>query len=411
MEPTARPVLDDAVFALTADRVFDGYGFHDHAAVLIDHGRVRAIVPVADVPADRPCMAMASGILLAPGFVDLQVNGGGGILLNDDPTPQAMRAIATAHRAFGTTACLPTFITDSRQKAQAAIAAASVVAGTDGIVGLHLEGPFISPARPGIHPLSWIVGATFDDLKWLGALSAAGRSLVTLAPECVPPGFVRALTEAGIRVAAGHSEASAAIMQRAIAEGLSGVTHLHNAMPPMTAREPGIVGTALSDARLVAGLIIDAIHVDPAVVRATFAAKGAEGIALVTDAMPTVGASQKEFQLLGRTIRLAGGKLTSETGTLAGAHLDMASAVRTAVTRAGIRLDDALRSASLTPARFLGLQDELGTLKAGARADVVALTADVEVAGTWIGGRSDAHAADSARPLSPRGKGTRGARG
>lgn len=381
MEPTE--------FALTADRVFDGDRWHDHAAVIVEDGLVRGISAIADMPRDRHSVAMPPGTLLAPGFVDLQVNGGGGILLNDDPTPRAMREIARAHRQFGTTACLPTFITDSKEKARAAIAAACAAAGTDGIVGLHLEGPFISPARAGIHPPQWIVAASLSDLEWLGALSAAGTSVVTLAPECVPAGFVRHLTNAGIRVAAGHSEAGAASMQQAMAEGLSGVIHLHNAMPPMMAREPGIVGTALSDPRLVAGLIVDAIHVDPMVVRATFAAKGADGIALVTDAMPTVGSSKNEFQLLGRTIRLSEGKLTSEAGTLAGAHLDMATAVRTAVTRAGVALDDALHSASLTPARFLGLQEQFGNLKAGARADIVALTADLRVAGTWVGGARD----------------------
>jgi N-acetylglucosamine-6-phosphate deacetylase len=384
------PTPKDAVFALTADRVFDGYCWHDHAAVMVEHGLVRGISAAADIPDDRHRLAMPPGTLLAPGFVDLQVNGGGGVLLNDDPTPQAMRAIARAHRRFGTTACLPTFITDTGEKTRAAIAAARAAAGTDGILGLHLEGPFISPARPGIHPPQFIVEASMNDLEWFGAPASSGTSLVTLAPERVPAGFVRKLTDAGVRVAAGHSEAGAAVMQQAMAEGLSGVTHLHNAMPPMTAREPGIVGTALSDPRLVAGLIVDAIHVDPAVVRATFAAKGADGIALVTDAMPTVGTSQGEFQLLGRTIRLSDGKLTSAEGTLAGAHLDMATAVRTAVTRVGVALDDALRSASLTPARFLGLQEQHGHLKAGARADIVALSGDLYVARTWVGGRVNA---------------------
>lgn len=404
MEPTAVPASKN--FALAADRVFDGYGWHANAAVIIEQGLVRAIASTVGVPDDCPCLAMPEGTLLAPGFIDLQVNGGGGVLLNDDPTPQAMRTIAHAHRRFGTTACLPTFITDAREKALAAIAAARSSAGTNGIFGLHLEGPFISPARAGIHPPEWITAATMNDLEWLGALASAGTSIVTLAPECVPTGFVRRLTDAGIRVAAGHSEASATIMQQAMAEGLRGVTHLHNAMPPMLAREPGIVGTALSDPRLVAGLIVDAIHVDPSVVRATFAAKGADGIALVTDAMPTVGTSKREFQLLGRTIRLSDGKLTSQAGTLAGAHLDMATAVRTAVTRAGLTLDDALRSASLTPARFLGVQEKFGHLKAGARADIVALTNDLRVAGTWIGGHGEAESpgAGGRVPTSEAGK-------
>jgi N-acetylglucosamine-6-phosphate deacetylase len=399
MEPASHPPKrKDAAFALSADRVFDGFRWHDHAAVLIEHGKVRGIAPIADLPDDWPNRSMAAATILAPGFIDLQVNGGGGILLNDEPTVEGMQAIARAHRRFGTTGCLPTLITDTAAKAKAAIAAAQMTAGAGGgaIVGLHLEGPFISPARPGIHPPDRIASATQADLGWLSELAAAGASLVTLAPECVPAGFVRALARAGIRVAAGHSEASAAIMSEAIADGLTGVTHLHNAMPPMMAREPGIVGLALSDCRLTAGIIVDGIHVDPAVVRASFAAKGAEGIALVTDAMPTVGTSARAFQLLGRRIELRDQKLTSEAGTLAGAHLDMVSAVRNAVTLVGLPIEDALRSASLTPARFLGIEAQRGVLTAGARADIVALTPTLEVLDTWIAGEADEGAGNQA---------------
>jgi N-acetylglucosamine-6-phosphate deacetylase len=162
-------------------------------------------------------------------------------------------------------------------------------------------------------------------------------------------------------------------------------------MPPLSAREPGIVGAALAERRLTAGLIVDGIHVDPVSVRAAFAAKGPDRIALVSDAMPTVGASLKRFDLVGRTIKLADGRLTTEEGTLAGAHLDMASAVRNAVRLAQIPLEDALRAASLTPARFLGLDRERGVLVPGTRADLVALTQELAVVATWIdGGSNDA---------------------
>jgi N-acetylglucosamine-6-phosphate deacetylase len=220
-------------------------------------------------------------------------------------------------------------------------------------------------------------------------LAGAGRSLVTLAPECVPAGFVRTLASAGVRVSIGHSEAPAAVVMQAVADGATGVTHLFNAMPPLSAREPGIIGAALAERRLTAGLIVDGIHVDPVSVRAAFAAKGLDRIALVTDAMPTVGTSLDRFELMGRTITLADGRLTTESGTLAGAHLDMATAVRNAVALAQLRLEDALRAAALTPARFLGLEHERGALVAGARADLVALTDDVRVVATWLGGESD----------------------
>jgi N-acetylglucosamine-6-phosphate deacetylase len=387
MEP-ASALASPARHAISAERVFDGASWHDHAAILIEAGRIRGIVTLGDIPQGWSHRSMPAGSMLAPGFIDLQVNGGGGVLFNDAPTPESMAAIARAHRRYGTTACLPTLITDAVVNAKAAIAAAAMVAGRDGILGLHLEGPFINPARPGIHPPERIIAANMDDLDWLTEAATAGTSLVTLAPECVPSNFVGALCRAGVRVAVGHSEASAAIMARAIDEGLSGVTHLHNAMPPMQARQPGIVGTALSDRRLTAGLIVDGVHVDPAIVRATFAAKGADHVALVTDAMPTVGAACDSFQLLGRRIALRNGRLTSTDGTLAGAHLDMASAVRIAVTVAGIALDDALRAASRTPARFLGLEDQRGTFKAGSRADIVALSPTLDVLQTWVGGEA-----------------------
>ena len=375
--------------AVLADRVFDGHGWQTEAAVLIRDGRIAGLGTWGEVPADWPQTRLPAGAVLAPGFIDLQVNGGGGVLLNDQPTADGMRVIARAHRRFGTTACLPTLITDTREKMRTAIAAARFVAGRDGILGLHLEGPFISPKRPGIHRPDRIAQPGAGDLEELCELGGAGRSLVTLAPECVPAGFVRTLASSGARISIGHSEASAAVVTQAVADGATGVTHLFNAMPPLSAREPGIVGAALAERRLTAGLIVDGIHVDPVSVRTAFMAKGADRIALVTDAMPTVGTSLDRFELMGRTIKLADGRLTSEEGTLAGAHLDMASAVRNAVRLAQLPLEDALRAASLTPARFLGLDNERGALVSGARADLVALDQELRVIATWVDGSGD----------------------
>jgi N-acetylglucosamine-6-phosphate deacetylase len=374
---------------LQADRIFDGHRWHTKAAVAIRDGQIVAIGPANEVSPSWPKTQMPAGSFLAPGFIDLQVNGGGGILLNDQPTPEGMRAIAHTHRRFGTTGCLPTLITDTREKMRAAIAAARSISGCDGVVGVHLEGPFISPRRPGVHRPDLIAQAEAGDLEDLCELADAGRSLVTLAPECVPAGFVRALASSGVRVSIGHSEASADVVMQAIAEGATGVTHLFNAMPPLSARAPGVIGAAFSEQQLTAGVIVDGIHVDPLAVRAAFAAKRVDRIALVTDAMPTVGTSKVQFELFGKTIRLHGGRLTTDEGTLAGAHLDMASAVRNAVTLARLPLEDALRAASLTPARFLGLDNERGTLVVGARADIVALSQNLRVINTWFEGNSD----------------------
>jgi len=377
------PHGNNARKAICADRIFDGRRWHGRCAVVIEGSRISGLVPWDEVPGDCPPRQLPEGTFLAPGFIDLQVNGGGGILLNDQPTAEGMLAIARAHQRYGTTSCLPTLITDTREKTRCAIAAAVAVAGREGVLGLHLEGPFINPARAGVHNRTHIQQAQLSDLEWLDELAKAGRSLITLAPECVPPGFIRGLTLRGIRVAIGHSEANAEDVLRAIAEGATGVTHLFNAMPPFSGRAPGIVGTALADSRLVAGVIVDGLHVDPISVRAAFAAKGAACIALVTDAMPTVGAAITQFQLSGRAVRLSEGKLVTEDGTLAGAHLDMGSAIRNAVCSVGIPIEDALRAASHTPANFLGLDKERGILVPGAFADLVALTEDIRVEAVW----------------------------
>jgi N-acetylglucosamine-6-phosphate deacetylase len=386
MIPHRNPTSIAGVYALLADRIFDGHAWHSEAAVLIAQGRVVRLVSWNEIAPDLPQRRLPAGVFVAPGFVDLQVNGGGGVLLNDQPTEEGMRSIARAHRRYGTTACLPTLITDTREQMRAAIAAARSLSGRDGVLGLHLEGPFISSQRPGVHRPDRIAQPHPSDLEELCELGNVGASMITLAPERVPAGFVRKLASAGVRISIGHSEASAAVVMQAVADGATGVTHLFNAMPAMSAREPGIVGAALAEHRLTALLIVDGIHVDPVAVRAAFAAKGSDRIALVTDAMPTVGWALDAFELMGRTVTLTNGRLTTEGGTLAGAHLDMASAVRNAVRLAHVPLEDALRSASLTPARFLGLDKERGVLVPGARADLVALTQDLAVVDTWIDG-------------------------
>jgi N-acetylglucosamine-6-phosphate deacetylase len=370
--------------AVLAEKIFDGRRWHARAALLREGGRIVAVAPAGDLPADCAREQLPDAAMLVPGFIDLQVNGGGGVLLNDRPTADSMRAIARAHCKLGTTALLPTLITDTPAQMLAAITAAREVAGTGRVLGLHLEGPYLSSDRPGIHRKEHIVRPEMGDLEPLRDLP--GPSLITLAPECVPDGFVRALAALGVRVSAGHSEASAEVVLRAIEDGLTGVTHLYNAMPPLAGRTPGIVGAALSEPRLIAGLIADGLHVDAISIRAAFAAKGADGIALVSDAMPSVGSDLTRFDLMGRSISLRDGKLTADDGTLAGAHLDMATAVRNAVTLANIPLDDALRSATLTPARFLGLEQERGGLIPGARADFVALGTGLDGRSVWVDG-------------------------
>jgi N-acetylglucosamine-6-phosphate deacetylase len=370
---------------IAAERIFDGEAFHADRAVAIADGRIAEFVDAARHPS---ATRLPPGAVLAPGFIDAQVNGGGGVLLNDKPTIEAIGRIASAHRRFGTTALLPTLISDRRDVMRRAIRAVAdaIEAGMPGVVGIHLEGPFLNPERKGVHPQNHLVPVEAGDAELVSALGSRGVTLVTLAPERVPPGFVADLVRRGVVVSAGHTDGRAADILAALDEGLSGFTHLYNAMSPLASREPGAVGTALADARAFAGIIADGHHVADLSLLAAFRAKGPERLMLVTDAMSPVGTTMTRFTLFGREIRVESGRCATADGTLAGAVLDMAGAVRHAVRRLGIELGDALRMASLTPATFLGLDRERGRIAPGFRADLMALDADLRVLATWIGG-------------------------
>src|SRR5262245_20971887 len=315
--------------AIAADCVFDGAVVHRNAAVVIEGSRIAAVVPCDELAASMSIHAAPEGAWLAPGLIDVQVNGGGDVLLNDMPTPDGMRAIAAAHRKFGTTALLPTLITDTPEKMKAALAAVEGLAGTEpSIIGVHLEGPFLSPERPGVHDLRQIRTPTAEDEAMISA-PRPGVTVVTLAPERVPAGFIHRLAKAGVRVCLGHSMATYAQTRAAMAEGLTGFTHLFNAMRPLTAREPGPIAAALESPGAWFGMIVDGVHVDPAMLR--LALRGAAQPILVTDAMPPVGGGRSSFSLYGEDIVVRDGQCLRKDGTLAGAVLDMATAVRNCV--------------------------------------------------------------------------------
>ncbi len=371
--------------AITGARILAAGRWCDDHAAIAENGRVSAIVPSGEIPAGMAVERVGGGILL-PGFVDTQVNGGGGILFNDHPDIAGVRAIAAAHRAFGTTALLPTLISDDLDVIARAIAAVeeAIAAGVPGVAGIHIEGPFLNPAKHGIHDVSKFRPLDASALDLLSSLRG-GKTLVTLAPECAEPGVIAALVARGVIVAAGHSMASYADMERARAEGLSGVTHLYNAMTQLGSREPGLVGAAF-DLGLTCGLIVDGHHVHPASLRAAYRAKGAGELMLVTDAMPCVGSSSDGFMLGNVRIRRQSGALRGPDGTLAGSNLDMAAALRNAVQMIDIELAAASHMASATPAKFIGLDGELGSLKPGQRADIVHLNDALMPQATWIAG-------------------------
>jgi N-acetylglucosamine-6-phosphate deacetylase len=371
--------------AVAAATVFDGAVLHRDHAVIIEGGAIIGLVPTGDLPSGLPVHRLPDGAWLAPGFIDVQVNGGGDVLFNDTPTVEGIAAIVAAHRRFGTTALLPTLISDTADKMRAAGAAAeAAVQSVPGVLGIHFEGPFLSPERAGVHDPAMLRPPAPQDLEFL-TKPRAGVTLVTLAPERVPQGFVVALAKAGIRVALGHSMASYAETRAALAEGLTGFTHLFNAMRPLASREPGPIAAALETPDAFYGLIVDGEHVAPPMLH--LALRGLGQAMLVTDAMPPVGGSRSEFMLGGKRIVVRDGRYTTEDGTLAGAALDMASAVRNCVKLLDLPLGAALRLASAAPAAFLGVADRLGHLSAGYRADMVALDpAEIRVLGTWVAG-------------------------
>jgi N-acetylglucosamine-6-phosphate deacetylase len=373
------------IYALTGARIFDGSRLVDGAAVIIDDDTIAALVDEADIPFGTDTRRVEG--LIAPGFIDIQVNGGGGVLFNDKRSVDGIAAIGAAHRLFGTTGFLPTFITDDSVKMWEAVAAVrdGIRAGVPGLLGIHLEGPFLNPARKGVHEARFMRDIAGEDIMLL-TTNALGRTLITLAPERVSPEAIARLSDAGIVLSAGHTEASYYTIQMARRAGLTGFTHLFNAMPPFAGRAPGPVGAALDDPDAWCGIIVDNHHVSAASLRVAIAARGWDRMMLVTDAMPSVGSDLAHFDLLGRRIMRREGKLTTEEGTLAGSDLDMASAVRNAVIELGLSLEAALHMASRAPAEFLDLGDELGRIAPGFRANLVLLDDALDVVETWIDG-------------------------
>ena len=377
--------------ALVGARLHTSEGLVPGRALLLADGTIRDIVADDAVPATARITRLAGGTLAA-GFIDLQVNGGGGVMFNDAPTAATIAAIGRAHRAFGTTGFLATFISGARADMTRAVAAVreAMDSGEPGVLGIHFEGPHINPARRGAHDARAIRPPAEGDIDLLASL-ATGRTLVTLAPECVTPADIAALAARGVIVAAGHSEANADTMDTAMAHGLTGVTHLFNAMGPLGHREPGAAGAALTRDRLACGIIADGVHVHWDVLRLAWRAKPRGTLFLVTDAMAPVGAPDAGVIRIGNeTVRTVGGCLRLADGRLAGSLLNMGQAVRNCVMHAGIPLADALAMAAAYPADFLGLGESRGRLAPGLRADLVWLDDDLRVRATWIGGaRSD----------------------
>ncbi len=374
-------------------RILTADGFRDDLALVIEAGRITALVSDAapQLGSAAEQVDLGGGWLL-PGFIDAQVNGGGGVLFNNTPDVESLRTLAAAHRRFGTTALLPTLISDDVQVMRKAIDATrqAIADGVPGVIGIHLEGPYIAPARKGTHDANKFRVPDADEIAMAASLEN-GVTLLTLAPERVPLDSIRALVERGVIVAAGHTAATYEEARAGLEAGIRGFTHLYNAMSPLTGREPGAVGAALEDRGSWVGIIADGVHVHPASLRVALATKPQGKVMLVTDAMPPVGADSPSYELYGEVITAVDGVVRNAAGSLAGSALDMATAVRNAVNLLGLSLEEAARMASRYPAQFLNVDDRLGEIAEGYQADLVLLDDALQVRATWIAGeREDA---------------------
>lgn len=377
------------VQAFTNCRIFDGQDWIAESALLVEDGKVISIAAQSELSSVVKTVDTAGG-LIVPGFIDLQVNGGGGVMLNDDRSVEGIRQICAAHASFGTTALLPTLITDTREVTAAAIEAGlyAKAARIPGFIGLHLEGPHLSVARKGTHHPDLIRPMEREDLERLLKIGKSFDALmITVAPENTTLEQVKALAEGGFIVSLGHTNAAFETAEAYVEAGARTVTHLFNAMSPLENRSPGLVGAALELGTVSAGIIADGFHVHPAAMRTALRAKQGPGrIFIVTDAMSTIGTDLEGLTLNGRQIYRKDGRLTLTDGTLAGADIDMLSSVLFVHRKLGLEIEEAIRMASLYPAEAAGLAGRKGQLKQGYDADFLILTNDYQLKSTWIGG-------------------------
>lgn len=373
----------------------DGSIVGDHVLV-VSNGQITNICEPAGLPAGCETIDL-NGNLLVAGFIDTQVNGGGGVLFNDAPTLETIRRMAQVHASFGTTAFLPTLISDDLDTIRQGYRAVNeaIQLGVPGVIGIHVEGPFLNVGRKGIHDAEKI--RKLDDGGMRAVIEGRPKLVVmTVAPECMSSDQLHVLSQAGIKLFAGHSDATWSEMQSAFADGIVGVTHLFNAMSQLQGREPGVVGAALGKPDCWCCVILDGVHVHPETLRLAIQAKGGlDHFVLVTDAMPTVGQQDKAFFLNGDQISVLDGVCQNPDGTLAGSDLDMGRAVANAAKLLGLSSTEAIRLASANPARMLGLDRETGSLQVGLAADLVELSDDGLVMRTWIKGQRVWDRADS----------------
>jgi N-acetylglucosamine-6-phosphate deacetylase len=371
--------------ALVGARIFDGERFLDDHVVIVEGARIASVAPYRNRPRDGGEVDLGGGIL-APGFIDVQVNGGGGALMNDGPSAAVVARIAESHRKYGTVGMMPTLVTDAPEKTRAAIAAVRDARRRfPSVLGIHLEGPFLDPTRKGAHDANYIREIEPSDIEMI-ANADCGAVMLTLAPNRVRAEIIRTLAARGVLVSLGHSEATYEEAQAGLAAGARAFTHLFNAMSPLMGRRPGMVGAALDSREAFVGIIADGHHVHPASLRIAFAAKPHDRFMLITDAMPPAADGPDSFLLQDRRVARIDGCLRLGDGTIAGSVLTMDEALRFCVRTVGVPLAHALAMASRTPAAFLRRDRDLGRIAPGYLASLVHLDDELRVRETWVEG-------------------------
>jgi len=385
---TVKPGIILRPIAYINGKVLQKQTFRSGLAVIVNDSVIVGIAPTDELVPDAHEIVDLDGHYLLPGFIDTQVNGGGGVLFNDSPDIDGIKTIVSAHRQFGTTGMLLTLISDELGVVQKGISAVNtaIEMGVPGVLGIHIEGPFLNSDRRGIHDANKIRKLTAGIVRELQPVKD-GVSVLTIAPETMDPALISSLKDKGFVICAGHTNATYTETSTAIDHGVTGFTHLFNAMSQLGAREPGVVGAALDHGDTWCGVIADGVHVSSASLRIAYRCKGSEKLMLVTDAMPPVGSSENEFFLMGNRIIAKDGVCIDAKGTLAGAALDMASAVRNMMKFTGCTLAEASMMASTSPAAFLGLQHRTGSIKAGLLADFVVVDKQLNVVKVFNNGQ------------------------
>ena len=372
--------------ALLGSQIFCGERFYDDHALLVEGKSIVDIVDKNNTPDNFNKIELDQGIL-APGFIDLQVNGGGGVLFNNSPNKESLNTIIKAHQFFGTTSIMPTVISDSLEVLEQCIKTVTEeIKNNSSLLGIHIEGPFFNTKYRGVHQKQYISTINSDYLNLFESLKGF-PVMLTLAPECISSQQLKHLTSLGIKTLAGHSDATYDELDDAIKNGLDGFTHLFNAMGQISAREPGVVGSALHFENTFASIIVDLHHVHPSLIQLAYQLKPTGKLFFISDSMATINHGKPSFELYDEVVNESDGRLVNSEGKLAGSSITQIDAVKNAYQKCNIPLNQALAMASRYPAEYLGIENHLGSLKPGYRADLVHFDSNFKVHNAWVSGK------------------------